>query len=443
MYEPLRIVLVTDVFPPGSGGSGWSTYYLGKALAARGHSVRVLRPRYELSMARPASRRSEYGGLPVEEIAVPRAPGWAIRAGLDRAWQERQAAGFLGRRALRLVTNGEADVLHGQHKVSAMAVSAAARRARSRGVCVAAVATVRDYWPLCPVSTRLFGRDGQVFECKECHRLQAYLSCLRREGIMSPASIAKSLARWGTTREAARALARCDAVLAVSKYVRDELAMSGRVPGERLHNIPNLVDLDAVDRALAGAWPLSDISPESDFALFAGKFDVNKGAQILPEVVASAGIEMPVLMLGDGPTKEKIAEEARGRGLDFRFYSWLENDEVLRVMNKAKVLLFPSAWQEPLSRVLLEGCGAGAAIVALDTGGTKDVISHGISGWLAEDQASFVDGVQRVAGDHELDRKLREGARAKAEKVFAAPKVAAEVESLYRMVLCSREGSSR
>ena len=37
-HTPLGVLLVTDVFPPGSGGSGWSTYYLGKALAERGHS---------------------------------------------------------------------------------------------------------------------------------------------------------------------------------------------------------------------------------------------------------------------------------------------------------------------------------------------------------------------------------------------------------------------
>src|SRR3982751_1869436 len=98
---PLRITLVTDVFPPGSGGSGWSTYYLGKALAARGHEVNILRPRYDLPMARPAVRRTEYSGLPVEEIAIPPAPSLARSGRLDRAWRERQAVRHLGRSAVR------------------------------------------------------------------------------------------------------------------------------------------------------------------------------------------------------------------------------------------------------------------------------------------------------------------------------------------------------
>jgi glycogen(starch) synthase len=444
MSEPFRIMLVTDVFPPGSGGSGWSTYYLGKALAAQGHEVNVLRPRYDLPTARPAVRRAKYGELPVEEIAIPNAPAWARRAGLERAWRERQAVRHLGRRAMRRSMNGEIDVLHGQHKVSAMAVSTAARRARSRGARVVAVATVRDYWPLCPVSTRLFAPEGgETFECQQCHRIGPYLSYVRREGKLSGLSGASALARWAGTRQAAHMLAECDATVAVSRYVRDELARSGRVPGRRLYNIPNLVDLPSVDQALAGPWPLDDISPATDFALFVGKWDVNKGAQLLSEAVERAGLEMPVVMLGDGPLKAKIGEDARERGLDFRFYSWLDNDAVLRVLRSARALLFPSAWQEPLSRVLLEGCAAGAAIVALDTGGTGDVISHGVSGWLAADMDSFTEGIKRVTGDDTLNASLRAGARARAESTFAAPKVAAEMETLYCSLLQrAEEGAS-
>src|SRR5436305_14278125 len=45
-HRHLKVLLLTDVFPPSSGGSGWSTYYLGEALRERGHGVYVIRPRY-------------------------------------------------------------------------------------------------------------------------------------------------------------------------------------------------------------------------------------------------------------------------------------------------------------------------------------------------------------------------------------------------------------
>jgi glycosyltransferase involved in cell wall biosynthesis len=209
-----------------------------------------------------------------------------------------------------------------------------------------------------------------------------------------------------------------------------------------LRVIPNLVDLPSVDRALAGEWPLNDISPEDKFLLFAGKLDTNKGAWQLPEVLAKAKVDLPLVIAGDSPWRGKLEREATKLGLDFRFYDWLDNDAVLRLMSRAVALLFPSAWQEPLSRVLLEGCAAGAAIVALNTGGTEDVIEHGSSGWLAGDLDQFASGMRNVVTDAGLNATLRRGARRRAEDKFAAPEVGAQVEELYRTLL-SAKGSRR
>jgi glycosyltransferase involved in cell wall biosynthesis len=144
--------------------------------------------------------------------------------------------------------------------------------------------------------------------------------------------------------------------------------------------------------------------------------------------------------VGDGPEKKYLEIEGEALGIDFRFYDWLDNDAILRLMKAARVLLFPSAWQEPLSRVLLEGCAAGAAIVALNTGGTGDIITHGESGWLADDEDGFAEGARLVAQDDVLNRHLREGARKRAETVFAAPVVSAQIEALYASLLEDLEG---
>jgi glycogen(starch) synthase len=428
----LGVLLITDVFPPASGGSGWSTYYLGKALAERGHKVRVLRPRYGLRVGRPALHGDEYGGLPVEEALVPGAARWLSRLGLGRAWEEREARRILTGRALQLARRGSAQVLHSQHKVSAVAASAAARRARTRGLALPAIATVRDYWPLCPVSTRLFPtRGGQTAECVDCHRFPAYWRSVS-QGQHRATDPALDLARFSATRRAAHTLASCDAVIAVSRYVRDELVRSKRVPADRVLVLPNLVDFASVERDASGPWPLNDISPREPFLLFAGKLEYNKGAHLLPSVVARSGVKLPLLVAGDGALEGSLRERAQSQGLDFRFVSWIDNESIIRLMGAARVLVFPSAWQEPLSRVLLEGCAAGAAIAALETGGTSDIITHMESGWLAPDLDDLARGVTALASDDDLNRRMRDGARAKAEVSFASQSVAAQVEALYR-----------
>jgi glycosyltransferase involved in cell wall biosynthesis len=207
------------------------------------------------------------------------------------------------------------------------------------------------------------------------------------------------------------------------------------VPDEKLTVVPNLVDLPSVERALAGRWPLHDISPQDPFLLFAGKLDANKGPQLLPQALAEAGVGLPLVVAGDGPLRAKLAAEAHSLGLDFRFCDWLDNDAVLLLMSRARALMFPSAWQEPLSRVLLEGCASGAAIVALDTGGTHDILVHGESGWLVESRVEFAHGIKEVLADEHLAARLRSGARRRAEGVFSAPVVSAQVEALYYRLL--------
>jgi glycosyltransferase involved in cell wall biosynthesis len=260
------------------------------------------------------------------------------------------------------------------------------------------------------------------------------MKCVRRAkgGI---GSYPAALLRWVRAARAGRELGRCDAVIAVSDYVRGQLEKSGRIPGSKLVTIPNMVDLPSVDKALHGDWPLLDLAPGDPFLLFVGKWDLNKGAQMLPEAVEQSGVRLPVVLAGEGPLRDTIAVDANRRGLDFRFHTWLDNDAVILLMRHATALLFPSAWQEPLSRVLLEGCAAGAAIVALDTGGTVDVIAHGESGWLANNMGSFSEGIRQVAENTSMNKQLRTGARRCAEEKFASTHVVARLETLYRRLL--------
>src|SRR5687768_1704175 len=361
----LNVRLVTDAFPPGGGGSGWSTYYLGRALAGLGHSVRVVRPVYAQSGSGRGRKVTSYEGLRVDEISIPTPPDWVGKIGLGRGWEEMKAIRQLGRYCTSLACDGKADVVHGQHTVSGIAATTGVSAARRKGARTISVVTVRDYWPLCPSSTRLvYGGSAALGECVDCHRFDAYLACVSNNGTRAKTR-AVGAARWLRTRARARTLAQCDAIIGVSNYVRSELARSGMFDAGKLVAIPNLVDLKSVDAALevkVGG------SQEEEYLFFAGKLDPNKGAQLLPGIIEASGVQLPLLIAGDGQLKAAIQREAAEHGLDFRFLDWTDNDSVLRLMQRARCLLFPSCWQEPLSRVLLEASAVGAAIVALDTG---------------------------------------------------------------------------
>src|SRR5262249_44916665 len=144
------------------------------------------------------------------------------------------------------------------------------------------------------------------------------------------------------------ALRRAGASLAVSRAIADELSAAG-IP--RVEGIPNLVDAGEA-RALAAA-DCSCPLPER-FLLFIGKLEENKGARLLVPAVAAARTGLPLVVLGEGSLAHALKFEATAAGVPLILRGWAEREDVLRALARARVLVFPSLWPEPLSRVLLE-----------------------------------------------------------------------------------------
>jgi glycosyltransferase involved in cell wall biosynthesis len=118
-----------------------------------------------------------------------------------------------------------------------------------------------------------------------------------------------------------------------------------------------------------------------------------------------------------------------------RFLDWIDHNDVLRLMARCDLLLFPSAWGEPLSRVLLEACACGAPILAMPTGGTPDIIIDGESGALAATVSNFARRLAELLERPAERRALGAEARRRAEQRFAPDVVASQVEALYRSLL--------
>lgn len=410
-----EILLPTDVFPPKAGGSGWSTHALALALRERGHGVTVLVP----ARNAPSKRRS-YDGLPVIEVGyrAPRLPFVANYARFERFWPRFAAAIVAAAPAKRPL------LIHGQHVQSIGAAVLAGER-----LAVPVVATVRDHWPRHYFDT---GLHGNALPYADFASAAAATDLVARRGPLAGAlSLAALPYVLGHVRRRQALLARCDAVISLSAYITGRL--EGLVAAERLHPIPNMVDLAAID-AICETPPETVI--EGPYVLYVGKLARNKGAHLLPAIMASmraAGGEATLVVAGDGDSR--VLDAVAAAGIAVRRLDWAPHDEVLRLMRHAAALVFPSVWGEPLSRVLLEACAVGAAIVAMPTGGTPDLLAHDVSARFAVTPEGLGRELAAVLGDAGLAGHLRASARATAVARLAAPVVIAQIEALYGALL--------
>jgi glycosyltransferase involved in cell wall biosynthesis len=115
-----------------------------------------------------------------------------------------------------------------------------------------------------------------------------------------------------------------------------------------------------------------------------------------------------------------------------RFLGWLDRPRVLAWLAHASLLVFPSYGPESLSRVLLEAAAIGVPIAAMKTGGTGDIIEHGVSGLLSSTPDELGDHVARLASDRALAEGLAGRARQHVDAHFDTARVVARYEVLYQ-----------
>jgi glycogen synthase len=416
----VRILIATDSFPPGCGGSGWSTYELARGLRARGHDLAIVRPR-----PGHTDGLAEYDGFTVREVGVFAPPIPFVRNYLK---SERLYAG-LSRILAAVAAETRAEVLHGQHVMTIPPVVSAAKAAG-----LPSIATVRDYWPVCYWSDLIHDPDAETL-CPACSA-RGMRACVRpRAGSAWPLALPMVPYMRANLSRKQQALAAATRVIAVSSTIaRDLRERSAGLRDDRLLTIPNPVDVASV-RAQAAATPAPPI--EGRFALYMGKLAPNKGTRHLLRAVDACSLPWPLVIVGDGPDRPMVEQWARASSRDVRLTGWLRREEALAYLTRAAVLIFPSHGPESLSRVLLEASALGVAIAAMDTGGTRDIVLPGRTGLLSSGAEQLARDVATLVSDRHLAATLGAAARQHVEAHFAAPQVVARIEGVYRDAVAS------
>jgi glycosyltransferase involved in cell wall biosynthesis len=417
----MNILIPTDAFPPVCGGSGWSAFELARGLRARGHGITIVQPRP--GQARGVSE-TEYDGFRVLQFGAP-APNIPY---LRNYYKSERLTQSLTEYLASLLRRDHYDIVHAQHVMTTMAGIAAAKAAG-----VAAIATVRDYWPVCYWSDLLHTREGLSL-CPECTAGNMRACIQPRAGAMWPLALPMIPYMRANLAAKRSGLAAADAVIAVSQRIAADLrARAPELAATRIEVIPNAVNLAAIREAARVPARDSHLA-EQLYAIYVGKLAPNKGTAYLIDVVSRANLDWPLLVVGDGPDRRPLEAAAKASGRRIEFTGWLDRDEATRLLAGASMLIFPSRGPESLSRVLIEASALGIAIAAMDTGGTRDIIEPGVTGLLSDSPSTLATDVRQLRDDAALRRSLGEAARRKVEREFAADTVVARIEALYAEV---------
>ena len=183
-------------------------------------------------------------------------------------------------------------------------------------------------------------------------------------------------------------------------------------PSERIFSAPHVTDMSrfwAAARHRNGnrAGPLRLIS--------VGRLIPRKGLEWLLRACVRAqddGVELELIMVGDGPEEQPLRALADAQGLPVRWEGFVDQPELPALYADADVFAFPTL-DDPFGMVLLEAAAAGLPVIASPhAGATADFVRDGVNGFVVEptDTDAMAAAIARLGRDPRLRARMGEAA---------------------------------
>jgi glycogen(starch) synthase len=412
----MKVALVTrSVFPlHGYGGLERHVYDLARALVQRDVGVTLI--------TRPPAEGREWPpsaidpAVRIQLVPYRTFPGAGRRGTtvLDRSTAYPLFGLRAGRRALDLVRQGQADIVHG---LGASVLGYA--QARARGAASAPLV-------LNPQGLEEFGAtDPSRARLKRV----AYLPL--RMAVLTCAAAA-------------------DAVIATDRSLEPVVLRHLRIPRERMRTIPNALDLPAVDAltdpAMAGALDEQyHLASGERILLSVGRLEASKGFDVLLRALSAVqghgafdGQAWRWVALGDGPHRPALETLVGHLGLGghVHFLGRVPDREMHAWHERSTLFVHPTLY-EGSSLVTLEAMAHRRAVVASAAGGIPDKVRPGENGWLVApgDASALAGAISGAIGDAARLAAYGRAGRTIVEREFSWSAAGDATVALYRELL--------
>lgn len=148
-------------------------------------------------------------------------------------------------------------------------------------------------------------------------------------------------------------------------------------------------------------------------------------------------VDAVLLMIGEGPDKEKLRQEAQGFGIVDKVKFLGKTSEVERILCMSDLFLLPSE-KESFGLAALEAMAAGVPVISTNTGGLPEVNIDGVTGFTSDvgDVQDMSKNSLHLLKDPKLHKEFSDNTRKQAAK-FSLENIGPEYLELYSSVINS------
>ena len=318
----------------------------------------------------------------------------------------------------RLLADFRPDIVHvhGIHRQLSPSILFAAKR-----LGIPVVQTLHDYHHVCPADVLL--RGGMV-PCNPplCGPLNTMPCVANRcvRGSLAASAVSSIETSWQRVR---RSYERT-----VDRFISPSHFLSAIMRGAGW-----TVPIDVVPNAVA-----TDGGGERDdrgFFLVASRLSPEKGIHVAAQAAMAAGV--PLVVLGDGPERERL--HAEFPALDLRGY--VPAHEVERQLLRCRAAVVPTTCLENASISILEALCLGVPVISSSVGGVPEQVRDGCEGLLVPpgDVDALAFAMRQLADDPALAEHMGRNARQRAHEAFGFDRHMQDLVGVYERALGREE----
>jgi len=226
-----------------------------------------------------------------------------------------------------------------------------------------------------------------------------------------------------------------DAVTAVSNWLNEETQREFQL-SKPVRTIYNFLNLDKFNASPAERCKLAE--KDEKIVMHISNFRPVKRVTDVVRVFKKISDRVParLIMLGDGPERMSAVGVAKQLGITEKI-KYLGNHERIESLIPCADLIMQPSEHESFGLVPLEAMACEVPVIGTDSGGVREVVENGVTGYLCEvgDTDSMAAHAIELLTDANRAREMGRRGRERAEKCFSEKTIIGQYEALYEELL--------
>jgi glycosyltransferase involved in cell wall biosynthesis len=226
----------------------------------------------------------------------------------------------------------------------------------------------------------------------------------------------------------------CNMTICVSDAVRKSLIKDFGFPENKTRTIHNGVSPSEYvpSENKSGAVRTKLGISQNDFVLACtARLTEQKGIDILLQAIAQVlrnGVNCKCIIVGDGPLKEQLLEQARTNGLAEKVFFEGFREEVRPYLQDSSVFILTSR-REGLPFSILEAMACGLPCIVTDVGGNAEAVTNQLAGLVipSESVSAAASAITYLEKHPDERARMAKMARARVIELFDIDKNMAEI----------------